>query len=82
MTTYRVSFFNDLVNCYGRAAQVWQRTIEIHRARSEDRALEAAKRRFARAEKVACWDLRARRFEVEAIEEAPAPRGRRRKAPR
>jgi hypothetical protein len=82
MTTYRVSFFNDLVNCYGIATRVWQRTIEIHRARSDDRALEAAKRRFARAEKVGCWDLRARRFEVEKIEEPAPARPRRRSAPR
>ena len=81
MTTYRVSFFNDLVNCYGTAAPVWQRTIEIHRARSEDRALEAAKRRFARAEKVGCWDLRARRFELERIEEPAPAAGRRRRRP-
>ena len=73
MTTYRVRFYNELVNSYGTAARVWQRTIEISQARSRDRALEAAKRRFARAEKVGCWDLRARCFEVQELPEEEAP---------
>lgn len=82
MTAYRVSFFNDLLNSYGTAARICQRTIEIRRARSPDRALEAAKRRFARAEKVCHWDLRARLFEVQAVPDAPASPHSRRSARR
>lgn len=75
MTTYRVRFYNELVNSYGTAARVWQRTIDINQARSRDRALEAAKRRFARAERVGCWDLRARCFEVQELPESEEAAG-------
>jgi hypothetical protein len=76
MTGYRVSFFNELTNSRGTLYKVCQRSVEIRTARSLDRAVEAAKKRFARLERVGEWRLHARLFEVEAlpdVEEVVAP---------
>ena len=70
MTGYRVSFFNELTNSRGTLYKVCQRSVEIRTARSLDRAVEAAKKRFARLEHVGEWRLHARLFEVEP----PRPR--------
>ena len=69
MTAYRVSFFNELTNSRGTLDKVCQRSVEIRTARSLDRAVEAAKKRFARLENVGEWRLHARLFEVEPIPE-------------
>ena len=69
MTAYRVSFFNELTNSRGTLYKVCQRSVEIRTARSLDRAVEAAKKRFARLERVGEWRLHARLFEVEPLEE-------------
>ena len=70
MTAYRVSFFNELTNSRGTLYKVCQRSVEIRTARSLDRAVEAAKKRFARLENVGEWRLHARLFEVEPLVEA------------
>ena len=80
MTAYRVSFFNELTNSSGKLFKVCQRSVDIRMARSLDRAVEAAKKRFARLEHVGEWRLHAQLVEVEAIAEAephpaPAPAG-------
>jgi len=67
MTAYRVSFFNELTNSRGTLYKVCQRSVEIRTARSLDRAVEAAKKRFARLEHVGEWRLHARLFEVEPL---------------
>jgi hypothetical protein len=67
MTAYRVSFFNELTNSRGTLYKVCQRSVEIRTARSLDRAVEAAKKRFARLENVGEWRLHARLFEVEPL---------------
>ena len=69
MTAYRVSFFNELTNSRGTLYKVCQRSVEIRTARSLDRAVEAAKKRFARLEHVGEWRLHARLFEVEPLVE-------------
>ena len=69
MTAYRVSFFNELTNSRGTLYKVCQRSVEIRTARSLDRAVEAAKKRFARLERVGEWRLHARLFEVEPMVE-------------
>ena len=71
MTAYRVSFFNELTNSRGTLYKVCQRSVEIRTARTLDRAVEAAKKRFARLERVGEWRLHARLFEVEPLVEAP-----------
>jgi hypothetical protein len=67
MTSYRVSFFNELTNSSGKLCKVCQRSVDIRTARSLDRAVEAAKKRFARLERVREWRLHARLFEVETL---------------
>lgn len=65
MNAYRICFFNDLMNSTGHPFHCCQRTIEIRAAKSKDRAIAAAKRRFARSEGVAHWHIRANSFAVE-----------------
>jgi hypothetical protein len=67
MTAYRIRFMNALTNSSGHAFQCCQRTIEIRAAKSRDRAIEAAKHRFARHERVPHWHVRAHSLEVEEV---------------
>jgi hypothetical protein len=69
MSAYVVSFFNELCNSRGQQHKVCQSRVVIRRARSEDRAIEAAKKRFARAERIQDWKIRAQQFEVELVGE-------------
>jgi hypothetical protein len=46
MPSYRVKFFKNLCNCYGRPFTVLQRAIAIRRSKDLHRAVEAAQRRF------------------------------------
>lgn len=63
MPSYRVKFFKNLCNCYGRPFTVLQRVVAIHRSKDLHRAVEAAQRRFERLEKVPDWRLHADFFE-------------------
>ena len=64
---YRFTFYNDLTNDCGLGFHCPQRLIEIRSAKSRDRALEAAKRRFARGEKIADWRIHASAVEIEEL---------------
>ena len=76
MNAYRVSFYKKLTNSYGMPFNVCQRSIEIHRARTPERAVAAAKFRFERRESVSKWFLYADYVEVDALEvSAPAVTG-------
>jgi hypothetical protein len=66
MSGYRVKFFKNLVNCYGRPFKVLQRTIVVGRSNSPTEAVEAAQRRFERFEKVPDWKLHADCIEWES----------------
>ena len=68
MKTYRISFLNELTNDSGHVFHCCQGVVDIRRAKDRDRALEAAKRRFARSEKVGHWSHHAGSFEIEEIE--------------
>jgi hypothetical protein len=65
MPTYRVCFINDiprnekLLRC--------QRSIIIRSARTPERAVEAAKKRFARLEGIRNWKIHAALIEIEPI---------------
>ena len=74
MTAYRVSFFNELTSSSGKLVKVCQRSVDIRMARSLDRAMEAAKKRFARLEHIGEWWLHARLVEIEAIADARVDR--------
>jgi hypothetical protein len=63
---WRANFFKDLVNSDGRASSSLQLSIEISRAKDNDRAAEVAKRRFERLCHVPIWSLYADRLELES----------------
>jgi hypothetical protein len=69
MKSYRVKFYNELRNDSGHMFHCLQRTVEIRHARSKDRAIEAAKWRFARRERIASWAIHAHSLEIEDIEQ-------------
>ena len=64
---YRVRFFNEFARG-GAVARPCQRTIIIRSARSRERAVEAAKKRFARLEGIRDWRIHAQIVEVDTIE--------------
>ena len=64
MSDYRVSFFNRLVNSYGKPFKCLQRVITVSSADAEE-ALENAKREFERLEHVTNWKYHAQFLEVE-----------------
>ena len=64
MDAYRVTFFKLLTSSNGKTAKVCQRAVDIHSARDRDRAIRAAKSRFAHLEGVGDWKLHADIFEV------------------
>jgi len=65
MPSYKISFSKDLLNCNGHRFKCLQKAIEIRRARSVERAVRAAERRFARLHRVRDWKLYADLLEVE-----------------
>ena len=70
MTSYRVCFFNEIPR-NDRLFRCCQRSIVIRAARTPERALEAAKKRFARLEGIRDWKVHAGLIEIEAIEPEP-----------
>ena len=68
MTSYRVTFFKNLVNSNGHQFTCPQGTIEILRARNYRRAFQAAERRYERVKKIANWTLYADFAELETNE--------------
>jgi hypothetical protein len=63
--SYRVSFFKNLLSTDRSSIPVLQHSIVIRRARSVERAVEAAKRRFERHCHVVDWRLHADGVELE-----------------
>jgi len=70
MSDYRVSFFNRLVNSYGKPFKCLQRVITVSSASDAGEALEKAKREFERLEDVPNWKYHAQFLEVES---SPSP---------
>ncbi|RWM04388.1 MAG: hypothetical protein E5X80_19750 [Mesorhizobium sp.] len=68
MTSYRVTFFKNLVNSSGHRFKCPQGTVEIRRARNLDRAFQAAERRYERQKKIGNWTLYADVAELETVE--------------
>ena len=67
MSGYRVKFMNDHVNSSGHSFHCCQEAIEIRSAKSKERAVEAAKHRFARRQAVPHWTIHAHQIEVEEL---------------
>lgn len=61
MLSFRVHFYRSV---FGVPFAVPQGKIEIRSAHDEGRAVEAAKRKFARRFGVTDWSLRADRFDI------------------
>ena len=72
MTGYRVCFFNEIPRNH-RLFKCCQRAIVIRAAHTRERAIEAAKKRFARLEGVRDWKLHAAFIEIEPIDSEPVP---------
>jgi hypothetical protein len=65
---YRVSFFKKLTNSNGHLFDVSQGAVEVH-ACSSERAVEAARARFAEINHDRSWNMRA---DYEKVEFLPA----------
>jgi hypothetical protein len=65
MSRYRVIFFKNLFSADGYPSKCLQQSIVIRRAKSVERAVEAAKRRFERHCHVADWRLHADGVDLE-----------------
>ena len=65
MTLYRVSFFKNLLSSDGHPSKALQRTIEVRRAKSAERAVKAAQWRYARSCALPDWTLHADVMEVQ-----------------
>jgi len=66
MGDYRVLFFNNLVNSYGKPFKCLQRAITVSSAKDAGEASEKAKREFERLEHVPTWKYHAQFLEVES----------------
>ena len=76
MPSYRICFFNEIPRNH-QLFRCCQRSIEIRVARTPERAIEAAKKRFARLEGIRDWKLHAAFIEIESIEFWAEPESRR-----
>ena len=70
MPSYRVSFINEIPRNQ-RLFRCCQRVITIRSARTLDRAVEAAKKRFARLEGIRNWKIHAALIAIESIKTEP-----------
>jgi hypothetical protein len=67
MNEYRVIFFNNLLNSYGKPFKCLQRAIAVT-AEDTAGAAQIAKREFERMERVPNWKCHAQFLEVEKSE--------------
>lgn len=74
MPSYRVSFMYDIPRG-GKLFHCCQRSIVIRTATSPERAVETAKKRFARREGICNWRIHADRIEQEVIDLPAIPHG-------
>jgi hypothetical protein len=72
MPSYRVRFINEIPR-NERLFRCCQRSIVIRSAPSAERAVEAAKKRFAELEGIRDWKIHAALIELEPIDIAEEP---------
>jgi hypothetical protein len=72
MPSYRVSFINEIPR-NERLFRCCQRSIIIRSARTPERAVEAAKKRFARLEGICDWKIHAALIEMEPMDTETKP---------
>jgi hypothetical protein len=68
---YRVQFTKRLCNDVGMQRDCVQGSIHVRRARTVERALQAAKKRFQRCKRTKDWRLYADAFEIALHFETP-----------
>ena len=73
MPSYRVCFINEIPR-NEKLFRCCQRSIIIRSARTPERAIEAAKKRFARLENICDWKIHAALIEIEPIDIETKPR--------
>ena len=73
MPSYRVCFINEIPR-NEKLFRCCQRSIIIRSARTPERAIEAAKKRFARLEGIRDWKIHAALIEIEPIDIETKPR--------
>jgi hypothetical protein len=66
MSSYCVSFINEIPR-NEKLFRCCQRSIVIRSARTSERAIEAAKKKFARLEGIRDWKIHAALIEIESI---------------
>jgi hypothetical protein len=67
MPSYRICFINEIPRG-NHLFRCCQRSIVIRSARSPERAIEAAKKRFARIEGIPDWQIHAGMIEIREID--------------
>jgi hypothetical protein len=72
MPSYRVCFMNEIPR-NEKLFRCCQRSIIIQSARTPERAIEAAKKRFAKLEGICDWKIHAALIEIEPIDSATKP---------
>ena len=72
MPSYRVSFIHEIAR-NEKLFRCCQRSIIIRSARTSERAIEAAKKKFARLEGIRDWKFHASLIDVETIEVEAKP---------
>lgn len=77
MPRYRVRFIKTLCDDTGHPHRCLEGEVYIRHARDRDRAVRAAKSRFARIKQVPRWDLSADAFELDIEPEEPSSSRRR-----
>lgn len=65
MAHYRVRFIKTLNDDTGHPHKCVEGIVEVRRARTRDRAVQAAKYRFERMRRIPRWDLHADTFEID-----------------
>jgi hypothetical protein len=72
MPTYRVCFINEIPR-NEKLFRCCQRSIIVRSARTPERAVEAAKKRFARLEGIRNWKIHAALIEIEPLDTEMKP---------
>jgi hypothetical protein len=72
MQSYRVCFINEIPR-NEKLFHCCQRSILIRSARTRERAVEAAKKRFARLEGISNWKIHAALIEIEPVDSEAEP---------
>jgi len=68
MSAFRVTFFKDLMSSQGHLHRCPQFVVTVARAKTAERALAAAQRRFERHSRIKNWRLHADFAEVKPVD--------------